>query len=222
MRRPSNRSLRAPPLGLLLVGVDVVVRLAVGGPYPGATALLVLACGVSMAPFLPSELDRVVLRVAILPALGLVSFAVILTTISIAGVRLTEASVRLAIIVFVAGCEALARALAPPAAGPRRAILRSDALAGAAMILVLGFALASAWDIVGPFPPDAVDWGHYLLYADEVEVERALLIDDRYAGEDGRLFADSPGVGALYGAVRILDGDLVRAADARDCRDRPA
>jgi hypothetical protein len=206
VRRPPNRNLRAPALGLLLVGVDIVVGLAVGGPYPGATALLVLACGVSTAPFLPSELDRIVLRVAVLPAVGIVSFAVILTTISIAGVRLTEASVRLAIIAFVGGCAALARVLAVRAAGPRRAVSRIDVLAGAAMILVLGLALASAWDIVGPFPPDAVDWGHYLLYADEVEVERALLIDDRYAGEDGRLFADSPGVGALYGAVRILDG----------------
>ena len=206
MTKPAHRRVDATTLGVLLVGADLVLRLAVGGPYPGATTVLVLACGVSMVPFLPSELDRVVIRAAVVPALGIVSFAVLLTTISIAGVRLTEFSIRLAVIAFVGACMALARTTAVGHPAHREGPSRADGLAAAAMVLVVAFALASAWDIVGPYPPDAVDWGHYLLYADEVEVERALLIEDRYSGEDGRLFADSPGVGALYGGVRILDG----------------
>jgi hypothetical protein len=204
--RPPDRHVGATTLAVVLVGAELVLRLAIGDPYPGATALLVLACGVSLIPFLPAELDRVVLRVAVVPALGMVTFAVLLTTISIAGIRLTDVSIRLAVIAFVGGCTALARTSAVRHAAHREEASRADGLAAAAMVVVVAFALASAWDIVGPYPPDAVDWGHYLLYADEVEAERALLIDDPYAGENGRLFADSPGVGALYGGVRILDG----------------
>ncbi len=191
-------------MGLALLGVEIALRLAAGGPYPGATALLVLACGVSMLPFVPSELDRVVLRVGVVPSLGIVAFAVVVTTISIVGIRLTDVTIRVAIIAFVGACAVLARRTVRPPS--RRTNWRTEGLAAVAVSLVLAFAFASAWDIVGPFPPDSVDWGHYLLYADEVEAQRALLIEDRYSGEDGRLFADSPGVGALYGGVRLLDG----------------
>ena len=169
---------------------------------PGATALLVLACGVSMAPFLPSELTASS-PCGIPPALGS----------SVRGHPHDDLDRRGSPHRRVRsardhrlrrGCEDLARELAVRAAGPRLRDLRSDALAGAAMILVLGFALASAWDIVGPFAP--MRWtGASPPRRDQVEVERALLSDDRYAGEDGRLFADSPGVGSLS-AGRILDG----------------
>jgi hypothetical protein len=70
-----------PAPAVQLVGVDVVVRIAVGHPYPGATAVLVLACGISMLPFVPSELDRVVLRIAVVPSLGIVAFAALLTIV---------------------------------------------------------------------------------------------------------------------------------------------
>ena len=57
-----------------------------------------------------------------------------------------------------------------------------------------------------PFETRGTDWGHYLLYADEVAEQEHLLIDDPYAGEEGRIFADPPGVGAVYGSLLVLDG----------------
>jgi len=201
-----QRRVDAATLGLLLVAAEAAVRLTTGHPYPGATAVLVLACGIAMIPLAPAEFDRVLFRVAAVPSMGIVAFAVILTTISVAGAPLTDVSIRVAVVAFVCACAILARTTAVRGTARLRGITRAEWAAAAALAVVLCFALASAWDVVGPFPPGGVDWGHYLLYADEVEVERALLIDDRYSGEDGRLFADSPGVGALYGGVRILDG----------------
>jgi hypothetical protein len=189
-----------------LLGAELVTRILVGGPYAGSTALLVLACGVSTLAFLPHELGRASVRLATVPALGVASFAALLTTISIAGVRLTEVSIRLAVVVLVVMLGALSRLPAVRADRRHHAPSGVEWIAVAGLLGVLAFALASAWDVVGPFPPPGVDWGHYLLYADEVEAQRDLLIEDPYAGEEGRLFADSPGVGALYGSARILDG----------------
>ena len=200
--RPQRRA-SAAAVGAALVGADIIVRALVGEPYLGATALLVAACGVSLISFLPYDLARVSLRIATVPALGIVSFSVLLTTISIAGIALTEVSIRIAVIALVGGLGLVAGRL--DGAVVARVGIR-EGVALACLLGVVAFGLASAWDVVGPFPPPGVDWGHYLLYADEVEAQNALLIDDPYAGERGRLFADSPGVGALYGGVRILDG----------------
>ena len=86
-------------------------------------------------------------------------------------------------------------------ASSRRELLTLLALAG-----IVGFALASSWDIAYPFQPRGTDWGHYLLYAEEVAEQGHLLIDDPLAGEDERVFADPPAVGAAYGSVLLLDG----------------
>jgi hypothetical protein len=193
-------------LGVLLVGAEVLVRVVAGGPYPGATMLLVLACGVSTVPFLPPALDSAILRAAVVPAAGIVAFAVLLTTVSIVGVHLGEVSIRLAVAGFVVTLGALARARSVSDRRPPRRMCRREAYAAVALGVVVLWGLASGWDVVGPFPPGGVDWGHYLLYADEVEAQRALLIDDPYAGEKDRLFADGAGIGALYGGARILDG----------------
>lgn len=203
MAGPVERA-RSRPLAVAawaLVALDSVFRLVLGEPYPGATALLLLACGISVVPFLPKEVDRVAVRVAVVPALGIVSFAVLLTTLSVLGIELTELSIRLAVAAFVV-------VLASAHRGGTRATPadRRDALALAGLVCVFAFALAAAWDVVGPFPPPGVDWGHYLLHAEEVAAERKLLVEDRLAGEEGRISADSPGVGALYGGMLILDG----------------
>ena len=184
-----------------LVALDVGLRLVLGKPYPGATALLLLACGISFVPFVPREMASPAVRAACVPALGLVAFAVLLTTLSAAGIELTELSIRLGVAALVGGL-----ALAGGAGRRAEPASRRDVLAVAGLLCVFAFALAAAWDVVGPFPPPGVDWGHYLLYADEVAAAGELLVEDRYAGEDGRLFADSPGVGALYGGMLILDG----------------
>ena len=185
--------------------VDLVLRLALRGPYPGATVLLLAACGTVLLPLLPVALARPTLLVAVFPATALGSFTILVTTVSTLGVSLTETSIRAAVVLLVAASAALgvvARGSNPT--GPTS--VRREAAGVAAVLALAAFSFASSWDVVGPFPPQGTDWGHYFLYADEVERQEALLIEDPLAGRDGQLFADPVMVGALYGGVRILDG----------------
>jgi len=189
---------------LALLVLDLLLRLVLGGPYPGATALLLGACGTTLLPLLPSELARPALRVAVFPALALGSFALVVTTESTLGVPLTEVSIRVAVALFVsAGVGLQAAAVSPTVVVPDS---RHEAAAVAAVLALAVFCFASSWDVVGPFPPRGTDWGHYLLYADQVERQKALLIQDPFSAQDGQLFADAPMVGALYGGTLLLDG----------------
>jgi hypothetical protein len=206
MRKPSSPPSAWIAASAVLIGVEVATRLVVGEPYPGATLLLLLACGSALVPFLPRELSLLSIRLAALPALGIAAFAVLLTTVSTTGIPLTEPSIRLAVVGLVALLTFLDHVIARRSEHPKLMTAPRQPVVLALLACVVAFALAAAWDIVGPFPPPGVDWGHYLLYAEEVEVERGLLVEDRYAGEEDRLFADSPGVGALYGGVLIVDG----------------
>ena len=54
-------------------------------------------------------------------------------------------------------------------------------LALVALAGIVGFAVASSWDVAWPFPPRGTDWGHYLLYAEEVAEQGQLLVDDPLA-----------------------------------------
>ena len=72
-----------------------------GGPYPGATALLLAACATRCSPS-SRQLARPALRVAVFPALGLGSFTILLTSLSTLGVPLTEVSIRIAVVLLVA------------------------------------------------------------------------------------------------------------------------
>ena len=199
---------RASVAAAALLALDVAIRLLAGGPYPGATLLLLAACGISLLPLVPSDLGTPSLRLAVLPALGVGSFAILLTTVSIVGIPLTELSIRLAVLALVllaaAGASALGRS-EKRAWSPRK-----ESVAVAVLVGVFAFSLGSSWDIAGSFPPRGTDWGHYLLYADEVEAQDALLIDDPLAGEEDRVFADPAGVGAVYGSFLILDGTSSR------------
>ena len=200
-RRP-----RAPSVvALALVALDALVRVA-GGPYAGATVLLLAACGLALLPFLPRELCTPTLQAAAAPALGVGAFAVLLTTISVVGISLTEWSIRLSVAVLVVGLAMLAALVSRPEGAPTRAWTRSELVALAVLTAVAAFAFASSWDLAYPFQARGTDWGHYLLYADEVEAQESLLIDDPLAGEDGRVFADPPAVGAVYGSFLVLDG----------------
>ena len=88
-----------------------------------------------------------------------------------------------------------------PAASRRRELLTLLALAA-----IVAFALASSWDIAYPFQPRGTDWGHYLLYADEVAAQGAPP-DRRSARGRGRPGLRRPArVGAIYGSVLLLDG----------------
>jgi hypothetical protein len=173
---------------------------------------LLAACGISLLPFLPVELGRPSLRLATLPTLALGSFAALLTTISIVGVPLTELSIRLAVALLVAAAGLVSTIVPAPTRDPpepRRSYTRDRSREGLVIAVLLGvfvFAVASAWDLVDPLQARGTDWGHYFLYADEVDAQQRLLIDDPLAGEDDRVFADPPAVGAVYGSFLILDG----------------
>jgi hypothetical protein len=183
--------------------VDALLRLVAGGPYPGATLLLLVACGVSLLPLLPKELASPSLRLAILPALALGSFALLLTTMSVVGVRLTELSIRLAVLALV-GVLAAAAFRWPQQERPRST--RKDGVAVAALVGIFLLSLAAGWDVVEPFPPPGSDWGYYLLHADEVEAQGSLAPDNPYGVGEVRELGSYPGVGAVYGSLRIVDG----------------
>jgi hypothetical protein len=187
--------------------MDAGVRLVTGGPYAGSALLLLAACGLACVPFLPAELETPSRRLAVLPALAVGSFTVLLTTVSVAGVPLTELSIRLAVAALVLILVVASTALRPARESSRlRLPPRREAAVLATLVGLVGFSLASSWDVVYPFQAEGTDWGHYLLYADEVAAQEQLLVDDPFAGEGGRVFADPPAVGALYGSILILDG----------------
>lgn len=200
--RSRRHAAAATAAGLLLL--DVVLRVVLRTPYPGATALLLAACATVLLPLLPGELTRVSLAVAVFPALALGSFTIVVTTLATLGVPLTETSIRAAVVVYVAAAAAVGAVTRSPVTTTRS---RRHEVAGAATVLALAaFSFASSWDVVGPFPPRGTDWGHYFLYADEVDRQRSLLIEDRLSGREGQLFGDPVMVGALYGGARVLDG----------------
>ncbi|MDQ3672590.1 MAG: hypothetical protein M3364_09195, partial [Actinomycetota bacterium] len=189
-----------------LLALDGLVRLVAGGPYPGATLLLLAACGISLLPFLPRELGTPSLRLALLPALALGSFAILLTTVSIVGIPLTELSIRIGVLALVVALAAVSVARPRQRSAMPPWTVRKEGLAALVLAGIFAFALASSWDIAGSYPPRGTDWGHYLLYAEEVESQNALLIEDPLAGEEDRVFADPAAVGAVYGSFLILDG----------------
>ena len=183
-------------LGLLLAGSSLV----------GATPLLVVSCGLVLLPWLPREVGSPSIQVAVTPALGIASFAALLTTASLLGVRLGSLSIALVVAGFVAAVAAASVVRPPPPRdiGPARP--KHELVTLAALGCVVAFAFASSWDVAYPFQARGTDWGHYLLYADEVAVQRHVLIDDPFAGEPDRVFADPAAVGALYGSLRLVDG----------------
>jgi len=190
-----------------LLALDALLRLVAGGPYPGATFLLLVACGVSLLPFLPRELGSPSLRLAVLPALALGSFAILLTTVSIVGIPLTELSIRLAalgLVTLLGIVVGVARRRDPgqESSWP----VRKEALAIAALAGVFCLSLAAGWDVVEPFPPPGSDWGYYLLHADEIEAQGSLAPDNPYGVGEVRTLGSYPGIGAIYGSLRILDG----------------
>lgn len=191
---------------IALLVIELLLRGVVGSPYLGATALLVAACGLSLLSYVPARVRSLSRDVAVVPALGLASFAALLTTVSLVGVPLDERSIRAAVAVFVLAVALLSFGLATEPPHDRAGSRRREALALVALAAIVAVAFAASWDIAYPFQPRGTDWGHYLLYSDQVAAQHHLLIDDPFAGEEGRIFADPPGVGAIYGSVLLLDG----------------
>ena len=203
----SVRPYGASAAALVLLAVDLLVRAVVGGPYVGAAFLVLAACGLSLLPVLPAVLRSPSRQLAVLPALALASLSILLSTISIVGIELTEVTIRLAVAVFVLAMAAATTMLRSRTDGDRCSpwSRRREALTIAVLTALFVFSYASSLDIARPFLAEA-DLGHYLLYADEVEAQGRLLIDDPYAGEPNRIFADPQAVGAVYGTFLVLDG----------------
>ena len=186
-RRGRTRRSRASPYAL--------------SPAPrtsAATPLLVAACALVLLPYLPVESADCRSRVAVTPALGLASFAALVTTVSLLGAPLDSVSIPLVVAAFVVplalGSLALengtARDRAPRVAG-RRSRCSSHG--------VVAFALASSLDIAYPFQARGTDWGHYLLYAERSGAGSPA--DRRSVRGGGRsIFGDPPAVGAVYGS----------------------
>lgn len=207
MKRPLPRPHRLSVAAVALLALNALVRLVAGGPYSGATVLLLVACGLALLPLVPRVLATPSLRVAVAPALAVGAFSVLLTTTSVLGVPVTERSIRLAVALLVVGLAVVSAFVRGPGDAPRRAWSpRGEFVALAVLAAIAAFAFASSWDLAYPFQARGTDWGHYLLYADEVEAQQSLLIDDPLAGEDDRVFADPPAVGAVYGSFLLLDG----------------
>jgi hypothetical protein len=202
--RPSGPAVAAAAL----LGLDVLVRVVAGEPYPGATLLLLGACGTAVLPFLPREVGTPSLRLAALPALAIGSFSILLTTVSIVGIRLSELSIRLAVLGLVGACVLAAAIMRrrQPDRARRSWSARREGIAVAALVAVFSFSLAASWDVVDPFPPPGSDWAYYLLYADEVESQEHLLIDNPYGVGEVRSLGNYPAIGAVYGSLLILDG----------------
>jgi hypothetical protein len=60
--------------------------------------------------------------------------------------------------------------------------------------------------VIGGSPVPGTDWGHYLLYPNEVARQHSLVIDNPYWMLGGVRFRDDPALGALYGSVLVMSG----------------
>ena len=208
MPRPV-RPYGASAAALVLLAVDLLVR---AGRRAVRTSARPSSCsrpaGLRCFPFLPAALRSPSRQLAVLPALALASLSILLSTISIVGIELTEVTIRLAArLVFV-----LAMAAATT-------MLRSRTDGGS----------GSAWSVAArrsrsPFSPRCsssrtrrrstsharscagADLGHYLLYADEVEAQGSAPDRRSVRGRAGSDLRRPAAVGAVYGTFLILDG----------------
>ncbi len=187
-----------------LLALDALARTVAGGPYLGATLFLLLACGVSLLPLLPRELGSPSLRLAVVPALALGSYALLLTTVSVVGIRLTEVSIRVAVLGLVLALAAVAR-MVPREKAPRstrKEGIAIAALGGSLLHLTrrrLGRrrAVSAAGLRLGLLPPPAPTRSR------RREVSRRRIPT---ASANLARSAATPASALVYGSLRILDG----------------
>jgi len=196
------RGLRSRPLAiaaLALVGLDALLA-AVGAGVPVLDAMvLVLAPGLAFVPLLPDRMRGHSLAVvAAVPTLGIALSMVLLVTASRLGLPIDGTAVRgLEAVVVIVGLVALR---GPDLRGGPPRPLEVLGLVGA---LAAGAVLGGR--VVAGFPVPGNDWAKYVLYADEIRRQGALLIDNPY-WMLGVPFREDPGVPALYGAFLAMSG----------------
>jgi hypothetical protein len=196
----------AGSVALLVLGGEAIARLAYGAPYPGATELLIAACGIASIPWLPRVCTRISIVIAAVPVLGVGLFPILLTTCSVVGIPLTELSIRLNVVVVVVLLSLASLTASQRKARGQLSASRADVGAALGLAVVVGYAIESALDVVGRFPPRGADWGHYLLYSEQVASTHRLLTPNPYWQGGGTLFGDDAGIGALYGAEQLVSG----------------
>jgi hypothetical protein len=197
-----RRHLGRRPLGLAALALVAAEALAAaaGASSTALTLLaLLLAPGLALAPLLPSRLrDAPVAALAALPAIGFAAAAILLISVSRAGVPLDDVTVRASLAVAVVA----AVVLLPPAAVGRS--FEPWEAVGLLAAVVAGIVLQNR--VIGGAPVPGNDWAKYVLYADEIRRQGALLIDNPF-WMLGVPFREDPAVPALYAAHLLLSGD---------------
>jgi hypothetical protein len=193
--------------GVFLVGAESLVNLLFGPQSVLAFLALVVAPGLAVVPLLPSQLSSPSIRVAAVPILGLAVSSISIITLSAVGVPLTATSIRLlllalTIVLFVGSLSARVRPI-------QRVTRLSFSEVGTLVLLAAAACLAVTLEslVVGATPLPGQDWGHYLLYADEIRKQHSILIDNPYWMLGGLPFPDDPGMPSLYAAFGLLTDD---------------
>jgi hypothetical protein len=195
--------------GLLLATAGAIAALVSHGePFLAAGALL-LVPGLAATPFLPRELRVPVVRIAVVPLAGAAISSVAIITLASVGIPLTESSLWLLLLAlaaagFVASFlipSSAVDAIPMPAGFPTS---EGTTLILLGAVLFLGISLQAL--ILGGKPVPGTDWGHYLLYADQIRERHSLLIHNPY-WMLGMPFRDDPGAPSLYGGYLLLSGE---------------
>jgi hypothetical protein len=190
---------------LAIIAIEGLVAL-LAGPQPFLVAgMILVAPGLAVVAFLPAELTAPVVRFAVVPVLGAAISSVVIISASSAGVPLTSTSVRLLLFGVTIVSLGVQMAVGTPRARSRPLSDRSAEVVGLLLlggVICLGVTLQAL--IVGGLPVPGADWGHYLLYTDQIRQKHSLLIDNPYWMLGGREFSEDPGVPSLYASYGLL------------------
>jgi hypothetical protein len=193
---------------LLATGGACVALVSRGEPLLAAAALLVVP-GLAATPFLPRELRVPVIRIAVVPLAGAAISSVAIITMASLDIALTKWTLWL-LLLGLAATGYLVSFLTPPlsvdATRTRADFPTSEGatLVFLGAVLFLGIGLQAL--ILGGKPVPGTDWGHYLLYADEIRQRHSLLIHNPY-WMFGMPFREDPGAPSLYGGYLLLSGE---------------
>lgn len=197
---------RRSPAAVLAAALWLAELTAWLGGHPLAIlslAALVLVPGLCAWCLLPEEADPVI-RVAAVPIIGMAIASTLVIVAGVLGVSLTGGSVRGLLLVPIAVAVLVPRPR--PVAAPLGGV-RADVLAAAAVVLALGAVVSLAVflqaRVLAGDPVPGTDWGHYLLYGQEIARHHSLLIDNPF-WMLGVPFREDPGAPALYGAYLLL------------------
>jgi hypothetical protein len=188
---------RLPIAGIALVLVETIAGALGAGSYTLSFAVLVVAPGLALSGLLPRPLrTRTDALLCAAPALGFAATSVGLISIARLGIPLEAWSIRGLLLVLCGLGFLLGRC--EPSARPDWRVL-----AGLGGAVVLGVVLGGR--VVGDAPVPGNDWAKYVLYADEIRRQGALLIDNPF-WMLGVPFREDPATPAVLGAALELSG----------------